>query len=458
MGEDNTEQTEVDTSSKESLPKADKYEENIREAIGIFETNMNETSGFFPATDKGLDTPEAKENEMQKSWVRDQAFDLLGLIESQKHLREAEPDNPLIPKIRALARSSITKNLETWNQPRWIDGFNQEIVEDGEHTFLTRQPPEVHTEHNGDSTGHHWDHNQPEAWGDYLLMLGEARKDGIMPAFTTEQLDLIHTMTDYLFRIKPWKFKGSGVWEGSENPVQPSRSMVLAIAKGLDAILPVFVDDQNFSQQIDQTIDKSMEYVLKDINDDKTDPREDVHPKGADLAMIMVMALPGSERTRMPFLKYIEDNLIELQMNSLLPGIIRYLGDVYYRVSFGEARWPLGDMALASGYFNEAELAEQRDDFKLVDEYKDKAFKRMENVEKVKEKFHYIPELLMQHDPTHMEGRDDVMKEYDGHRMVTLEPLKRSLLWNVAFMANLSAQAKRFKNLEHIKTEQLVAA
>ncbi len=425
----------------EVLPKTDKYQEYIERAVETLRFNMDKKSGFFPATDLRVVNDESEANEMRGAWMRDQGFDLLGMMQAQKNLRELEPDNPLIPQIRLLVRESMTLNLATLNKPRFTDKFKQEIKEDESHTYLSSEAPEVHFLQNGEYSGP-WDNNQPEAWADYLLAVGEAFKDGIKPNFTAEEKEFIKTVSDYLIRIKPWKFEGSAMWEGLPGYDPSSRSNALAVAKGLDAVLPIFADDQEFSGRISETVQKSVEYVLKEIDVDKTEKIEGRHKGGADLAMIMVMVLPGSERTRMPFLNYIRDNAKELQINSL-PGVIRYEGDVYYNVSFGEARWLLGDMALSIGYFNESELARVKGNLVKGEEYEREAFKRLENLEKVEWEFKILPELLMQHDPTHMEGKDNVMLLNDGNRMVALEPLRRSLLWNIALRAQVSALARR---------------
>ncbi len=419
--------------------------ENLREKIieKNFETiseNADKKTGLFSAVNSKIDTPESRENHMKESWIRDTSWSLVLLAETIRNLEETDPQSEINFRMREFLRNDLLKVLHFLNQPRWLDRFNQRITDNGSFTSLSDDAPEVHMKQDGTECS--WDQNQPESWGELLVVLGKVKEMGIVSKYSAEEMKIIKAITRYLVNIKPWKFAGAGMWEGLPGHSPSSRSNAIVISKGLDVISVLFQEDQSFQKQIKDTVLQSMKFAKEDINTDYTTPSG--HPDGADLAMLVAMVLPDSEKTTLPFMKYVEDNRAKLQIGSL-PGAIRYIGDIYKKGEFGEARWFLADPILAIGYFREARNEFKKGNIEKAKNYERLAQSRLDQALQISKQYNHdpdlFPELFIQRDPKKIKGKSNILEKNDGKRIVALEPLERSLVWNTALVMNANAEA-----------------
>lgn len=418
------------------------YERIISDSFQMISKNPDGKTGLFPAVDSDIHTPESNEDDMREAWIRDLSWNLISLMETIGNLRDVSPKNEMASRMTAFLKNDIEKVLHFLNQDRWVDKFNQQIIDNGSFTSLSEDPPEVHMKHGGEEC--HWDQNQPESWGELLLAIGKAGEIGVVEKYSEDQTKVIKSMAAYLIRIQPWKFSGAGMWEGLPAHSPSSRSNAVAIAKGLDAVRGLFQDDPSFQEKIDNTVSRTMAFVKEDINTDYTTP--DGHPGGADLAMLATMILPCSEKTELPFAQYVDENKTQLQIG-LLPGAIRYVGDAYKRGEFGEARWFMADPILAIGYFKEAENELRKGDKENARIYNELALSRLNQALSISSHYGYdvglFPELFIPRDPKNVVGRSDILLRNDGTREVALEPLNRSLIWNCALVMHASALANK---------------
>lgn len=429
------------------------YERIIQKGFELISTKADERTGLFPAANPDIQTPESKENHMQEAWIRDTSWNIILLIETMDNLERAKSKNQITRSINEFLNNDILKILNLLNQPRWLDKFNQTILDNGSHTALSGEAPEVHLKQDGQEC--HWDQNQPESWGELLIAIGKAKEKGILVECPSELINVIRIITEYLIRIKPWKFSGAGMWEGLPAYSPASRSSAIAIAKGLEAISIFFKNDPRLIKQIDDTVDKTINFVKEDVNHDYTTP--DSHPDGADLAMLAAIILPGSNKTELSFTQYIEDNGQKLQIGPL-PGTIRFIGDLYNRGELGEARWFMADPIMAIGYFKEASRAYENGNLEMAEKYKQIAQSRLDQSLRISK--HYdrhpqlFPELFIQRDPDNVHDEPNILIMNDGTKTVALQPLERSLLWNTCLVMAASAESV---NINKIGSQKLLS-
>lgn len=455
MNLENFEQEEA-LSAEAEHERQIEYEKII---VGSFETitaNVREATGMFSAVDVRINTPEARENHMQESWVRDTAWNLVLLLETADKLKDTTGNEDVSSRLRQFAKNNLLKSLDFLNQPRWLEKFHQEIVDHGAYTSLSMDAPEVHVKADGSACS--WDQNQPEPWGVFLAAAGKAREQG--SEFTFGQIATIKAVAEYLIRIKPWKFAGAGMWEGLPGHSPSSRSNALAIAKGLEAAAPIFSKDPFLQKQIADTVEQSMAFVREDPGTDYTAPGG--HPRGGDLAMLASMALPETKQTKMPFVNYVEKHKAELQIGSL-PGAIRYAGDTYKKGERGEARWFMADPILAIGYFREAGRVLAERDLEQAKHFQELGQARLRQALDISKHYGYefdlFPELFVPRDPQSVRGQANILERKDGDQLVALEPLPRSLVWNTALVMTASAEAARVaKEIDHFSAAPTRAA
>lgn len=412
-----------------------KYEKIARKNFDIITENVDKKSGLFYAVDSKIDTSASKENHMSEAWIRDTSCTLISILETIGNINESNPDNKIAQKMRSFLKEDVRKILSLLNQNRWLNKFQQDIIDNGSFTALSGDPPEVHMKASGEEC--HWDQNQPESWGELLIAIGNTKERGIIEEYSPSEMTVIKAITEYLIKIKPWKFAGAGMWEGLPGHSPSSRSNAIVIAKGLDAILPLFKNDPFLKKGVDDTIVKTMEFVRADINTDYTTPNG--HSDGADLAMLVSMILPETERTALPFAKYVKENGHKLGIGPL-PGATRYIGDPYKISELGEARWFMADPILAIGYLKEAKKEFIKGNFLDAKKYEQIANSRIE--ESLEISGHYghdpelFPELFVQRDPKKVKGQPNILEMRDETKIVALEPLERSLIWNSALVMN----------------------
>jgi len=410
-----------------------RYEEIAEKNFKLIRENAHAESGLFSAVDSKIDTPASKENHMSEAWIRDTSWNLISLLETARNIKEVNPENKTINDAWKFIGEDLKKVLVLLNQDRWLGKFKQDVIDNDSFTSLSGEPPEVHMKADGGEC--HWDQNQPESWGEMLIAFGKAKEDGIVEKYSGDEMEVIKAITEYLVKIKPWKFEGAGMWEGLPGRSPSSRSNAIAIAKGLDAILPLFQNDQFFQKNINETIDQTMNFVREDINTDYTTPSG--HKDGADLAMLVSMILPETQRTALPFAKYVNDNGSKLGIGSL-PGAIRFIGDDYKAGELGEARWFMADPVLATGYFREAKKEFADGNFEKAKDYEKMANSYLERALNISKRYCHdpelFPELFIQRDPNKVKGQPNVLEMNDGAKTVALEPLERSLIWNSALV------------------------
>lgn len=427
------------------------YEKIVKKNFELIVESADKRSGLFSAVDPKFETPASKEDHMSEAWIRDTSWNLISLIETTRNMDGAGDNSEMILAMREFIREDLKKLLALLNQDRWLARFWQNIIDNGTCTYLSGEPPEVHMKTDGAEC--HWDQNQPESWGELLIALGTAKDAGIVEEYSSAEIHVIRGITEYLAKIKPWKFAGAGMWEGVPVHSPSSRSNALAIAKGLDAILPLFADHPDFQKWVNDAIDQTMQFVKEDINTDRTMPKR--HEDGADLAMLVSMALPETERTALPFIKYVEENGTKLGIGPL-PGAIRFIGDPYKKGELGEARWFMANPILAIGYLREAEKEFMRGNLEQAKVYQQTADALLAQALEISRYYGHdpelFPELFIQRDPENVKGKSNILEKNDGERTVALEPLERSLLWNSALIMTASALSDRVAKLNVIST------
>lgn len=422
------------------------HEKIIEKNFRLIFESANEKSGLFPAVDPGIETPASKEDHMSEAWIRDTSWNLISVIETIRNAGGTSSNGEKVLAMKEFIAEESRKLLALLNQERWLVRFHQDVIDYGDFTALTGEPPEVHMKTDGAEC--RWDQNQPESWGELLIAFGKARDEGIVEQYSADEMKVIRAIVEYLVKIKPWKFSGAGMWEGVPVHSPSSRSNAVAIAKGLDTALFLFEDDPSFLKEVNDTIDRTMAFVKDDINTDYTVP--DNHGDGADLAMLVGMALPETERTALPFIKYIEENGAKLGIGPL-PGAIRFIGDPYKSGEYGEARWFMANPILAIGYLREAEREFMRGNLEQARAYQQTADSFLKQALEISRYYGYdpelFPELFIQRDPGNVKGKSNVLERNDGQRTVALEPLERSLLWNSALVMTAGALSDRVATL-----------
>jgi len=430
----------------ESAVVEGKYEKIAEKNFRMIVENADVESGLFSAVDPKFETQASKEDHMSEAWIRDTSWNLISLIETVRSTDGAGSGGERVPAMKEFIREDLKKLLALLNRDRWLARFRQDIIDTGAVTYLSGDAPEVHMKTDGAEC--QWDQNQPESWGELLIAFGEAEDAGIVEKYSTEEMRVIRAIAEYLVNIKPWKFAGAGMWEGLPAHSPSSRSNALAIAKGLDAILLLFEDDPLLSKKVNDAIDQTMAFVRENINTDYTVPY--AHGDGADLAMLVSMVLPETERTALPFIKYIEENGAKLGIGPL-PGAIRFIGDPYKRGELGEARWFMANPILAIGYLREAEKEFKHGNLEQARDYQQKADSFLEQALEISRHYGHdpelFPELFIQRDPGNVKGQSNILERNDGRRTVALEPLERSLVWNSALVMSAGALADRVATL-----------
>lgn len=422
------------------------HEEIIEKNFRLIAGNANAQSGLFSAVDSRIETPASREDHMSEAWIRDTSWNLISIIETIESVDGMRGGGETVSAMKEFVGEESRKLLALLDQERWLARFRQDVIDNGDCTSLSGEPPEVHLKTNGAEC--RWDQNQPESWGELLIAFGKARSEGIVEQYSANEMKVIRAIAEYLVKIKPWKFAGAGMWEGVPVHSPSSRSNAVAIAKGLDIALPLFEDDRPFQKEINDTVDRTMAFVREDINTDYTVPHN--HENGADLAMPVVMALPETEKTTLPFIKYMEENSAKLGIGPL-PGAIRFVGDPYKRGEFGEARWFMANPVLAIGYLREAEKEFARGNLEQAEAHRRTADSFLAQALEISRYYGHdselFPELFIPRDPENVKGKTNILERNDGRRTVALEPLERSLVWNSALVMTAGALSDRIAKL-----------
>ncbi len=178
-----------------------------------------------------------------------------------------------------------------------------------------------------------------------------------------------------------------------------------------------------------------MKFVREDINTDYTTPNG--HKDGADLAMLVSMILPETQRTALPFATYVEENGTKLGIGAL-PGAKRYIGDSYKLGEQGEARWFMADPICAIGFLKEAKREFINGNSEKAKQYQQKANACLNEALEISRQYGHdpelFPELFIQRNPNNVKGQPHILERNDGTKTVALEPLERSLIWNSALV------------------------
>lgn len=411
----------------------------IEDNFRIIQQNAHPITGLFPAVDcnAAVSESESFDDHMREAWIRDWSMNLIGLIGSATNLRKLSPENTLADEISGFVKENITTVLGFLDKPRWTDLFRQSVVYNEWYTEVKSSPPEVHMQQDGarceGTQNGPWDQNQPEAWGEFLLAIGKAKEAGIIGEYSSDQTLFIKRVAGYLVRAQPWAFESSGMWEGLPVRTPTSRSVAIAIAKGLDAVSSfLYEDDQSHYAQmarehINFVVQMSMLFVRQNPDEDYT--ARNGHTNGVDLAMLAAIMLFDSEKTRLSFTEYVERNKEKLGIGELI-GARRYDGDPYKRGELGEARWFMAEPILAIGYFQEAQHALKMGDLEKAKACRAIGEARLKQALAIVKLYRYPPELFTPQNPANITDKRGVIIR-NG---VALVPLKRSLLWNRALI------------------------
>jgi hypothetical protein len=389
------------------------YEALIEKHFNRFVANVNPRIGLGPATDPITDTlPQSRHDHMDGVWFRDNEIGNTAVLKTIKNLRKLSPKNELATRMGKIVAGNITATLDFMfsEKGRWFNRFRQTIYSndlDSELKDGDKEAPEVHlqwdgTECPGTEFGK-WDHNQPESWGDFLLAIGTAKKLNFIDNFTENQMRVIEAIVGYLNRAHPWRLKASSVWEGPSKDTPASRSLNLAIYEGVKEVASYWDPKSGFGIDTKYTIDRSRHHVFEDMYKDVTvDPKK--HPKGADAAMLALMPFDK----KLPFVKYVIDNMRELRIEDL-PGAIRFDGDDYYCAegeTQGEARWFMVEPLIAIGFYQEATRVAKVGKLKLAEQYRRIAKSRLDRALEIVNKCGFAPELFIKVDLSSVRPQD----------------------------------------------------
>lgn len=463
---------------EKARPLNNRYETYLEDGFNALEACVDKTTGFFPAAfpapknidsavqhlaSEGLD--DSADDHMRHFWTRDGAEINMALIKSVIHLKSLSETSPLVDKIATFVKWDITTQLDFMfaHPDRWAMRFNWGIDNNQWDTELKDETnaPEVHMLQNGNpcrfkdkgsDRERGWDQNQPESWGDLLIAVGMAVREGIIDSYTKEQMDVIRAMVSYLTRLMPWKSKASPMWEGKS--LTGVKHKDAAIAKGLDAVYPLFngVDDEGLRMDIDYTIRRSMFVVKGNYYEDYEPAEENLVPEVRDwpeekrrlikrnLATMITMSYPDfSSDTELPFIPYITDNMGILEIGEA-PGAIRFKGDAYKNEGFGEARWLMAEPVIAFNFCKAAEQAEEWGQFKVAKHYRRIAADRLDRFFDVIDKCGYAPELFISIDPQSVSEDEAGVFRYvvDGVEKV-YKPIGRGLYWNTGLLMEAAA-------------------
>lgn len=431
------------------------FEAVIREQFDVLKKHAHPITGLWPAVEPGVGRKEAyEEDHMQDAWIRDSSMNLIGLIESAAILKRLDPESVVAGNIGTFVKEDIGKLLGFFNKDenRWAHRFRQAVIVNEEYsTLIDREhggpgAPEVHLKTDGSPC--EWPRqNQPDSWAELLIALGRAKETGIIDKYEKPEMDFIERVAGYLDRIQPWKFECTGMWEDPEVRTPTSRSTALIIAKGLEGACSLLDDekDATFKKQLRHTIEMIMIFVESDPNTDRTSPK---HSDGADLAMAIAEALPGTEATRLPSAEYISTNAERLSIG-IFPAAKRHIEDDYYRnenVAIGEARWFISNPTLVIDFAQATRVALNRGEWEKAAEYFNKADFRFNQTLDVLTYHGYPWELATPTHPDNVRPGDRPWREMDPVENVVLVPLERSLLWNRSFIAWAAAEVAFVRN------------
>ncbi len=232
----------------------------------------------------------------------------------------------------------------------------------GFKTIENHDAPAVKVEEDG--TRHPtWTHNQPDVWGDALILLGEGYQKGwIHPRIRVGRTRMGHItrkMTEYTTELDIARFSGHAIWE--HRRVHAPRHAKGLISKGLACMAEATRQVKGLSKtRLEQAAGRAREYMFEPTMEharvgDFTDFPG--HYSSGDIASWDLVGegilTPGeiyqvSQETA---------PLIRPFRKQPFGARIRYVGDHWQNSPFGEARWTLEESDVALQDFREAEQA-----------------------------------------------------------------------------------------------------
>jgi hypothetical protein len=404
---------ELEQASRESPSSRMDYGKLIEDSASTILNEQNPLTGLFPAA---TSAHQVKADDYHHSWVRDNSLVATALIDSSS-LKIFHRDSEIGEKAAKSAVNFIHGMLNLSAEEPWKSAFKQEskpaVDQEGRlYRVLTRDAPPIHFETNGKPIS--WiRQNQPDNWGEFLISLGTGIEQKLL-SLNEKQKGTTEEIVEYLLRIKVKELEQSSMWEGCDVHGPPPLSSVAIVAKGLEKIRP-FVSDR-LKEPIRRAASGSRKFIEENYPRDYTVPWG--HNSETDVATLVAHDLGALDG--LPLSQYFLKSNGELG-DGQYPGKKRYKGDDYYKAD-AEAIWPLGTLLESKIYLERAISSFRNRDYNIGRKFQSKGLACLKKVIELKDKFGYIPELLMQ-------------------RGGELVPNNNHLLWNEALVIQACVKA-----------------
>lgn len=383
--------------------------EQIDKSIHTILNNQNPISKLFPASTKenGNDP-----GHYDHAWLRDNSmigWSLINETVMSANLTRKKGEQEIA--LRNAGASLARGMLNLFEGREWQNGFNQEIEdatdEDGQkYRRLTQPAPPIHFKIDGSSCP--WPtQNQPDSWGELLIFVATAAKNGI--DFSPQEKKTLKGIARYLVRCGD-NLKQSSMWEWGEVHSPSPISSDSLCAKGLGMIVPLLREDEELTTLIERYVRRTQQKIGSRYPVEYSIPEG--HVGQADLATLVAFSLGSFEGQSLS--RYFLIAKGELGAGEF-PGQKRYINDHYERRRDGEAIWPMGSLLEAICFFNKAEEVLNRGSRKLSEEYRKRGDSCLDKMLMLSERFGFIPELLRRENGSFVSN--------ENH-----------LLWNDAFM------------------------
>lgn len=425
------------------------FQRYIEENITIIQQNQRPETGLFSASNTKAEGRCDEEHHYEEAWTRDTSLIINGLIDVHK---VAPPD--VKARIETMVRRGVRGMIQLYGRPESVAAFQQPIEEVTDergmtYTRPTKETPPVHMKTDGtDCKKGHWEHNQPDSFGEFLVAAARAKNTGIIDSFNEDEIQTLETQAQYLVNIKPWMFESASMWEHQPVRTPPSRSTTLAIVKGLEHIKPLLSHNAVLQENIQATVYRSMQFIKEDPFTDYTIAD---HGTKTDLAMQVAINLPSTEQSYLDLEKLMEHADAELGAESL-PGRIRYGRDGYWWSETGEALWFMAEPLEAMAHFTLTEQARATGNHDKFTTERQRGFEKLSTAILIGHRYGYYPELFVQKDPQHLTDAERkeayICHDTKRNKEIACIPDPNDLHWNRILVAQACARGVEMLRME----------
>lgn len=205
-----------------------------------------------------------------------------------------------------------------------------------------------------------WGNKQNDAVGAFLFKVAELTQKGHQVIRHRHDFRILQKLVHYLESVEYWHDKDNGMWEENEEVHASSVGACLAALKLLkktEFFIPLLDNDSllNFIKSNHDLIKKIS--IPKNLIEEGQETLNNLLPresatKHVDMALLSLIFPYNivSDEQRDQIIENVEKYLLRYN------GVIRYIGDKYYRNEFGEASWTMGLPWLAIIYRNKGDL------------------------------------------------------------------------------------------------------